>query len=117
MFLQKKKDVFELAWDKNISYAKLHKNQEQEFSAYNFEGVDASSTIGLFDVYEKEAKRLLVLGFLFPAYEYMLKTSHLFNLLDASGTISVTERASYIARVRELAKSCARTYIERLENF
>lgn len=113
MFLQHKKDVFELQWDKNITYADIHKKEEQESSQYNFESLDAKIATQLFDIYEKESKRLLGPGLLLPAYENMLKTSHLFNLLDARGAISVTERASYIARVRELAKSCAELYMER----
>lgn len=115
MFLQHKKDVFKLRWDKNTAYADIHKKDEQESSQYNFEVLDAKIATQLFDIYEKESKRLLGHGLLLPAYENMLKTSHLFNLLDARGAISVTERASYIGRVRELAKSCAELYMERVE--
>lgn len=113
MFLQHKKDVFELQWDKTHSYGDIHKKDEQESSQYNFEALDAKLTAQLFDIYEKESKRLIGLGLLLPAYENMLKTSHIFNLLDARGAISVTERASYIGRVRELANSCAKLYMER----
>ncbi|MFH1868590.1 MAG: glycine--tRNA ligase subunit alpha [Candidatus Omnitrophota bacterium] len=113
MFLQNKKDVFQLQWNKDTTYADMHKKDEQECSRYNFEAVETKLTAELFEAYEKEAKRLAVAGFLMPAYEYMLKTSHTFNLLDARGAISVTERASYIGKVRELAKLCAKLYIER----
>ena len=113
MFLQNKKDAFELQWNEATTYADLHKKDEQESSEYNFQGLDAKTAAQLFDIHEKESKRLLSLGLLLPGYENMLKTSHAFNLLDARGTISVTERASYIGKVRELAKSCANLHMER----
>jgi len=112
MFLQGKGDVFELDWNADHTYGDIHKKAEQEGSAYNFEALDAEMASKLFDVYEQESKRLLKEGLLLPAYEYMLKTSHAFNLLDARGAISVTERAYYIKRVRELAKTCASLYME-----
>jgi glycyl-tRNA synthetase alpha chain len=113
MFLQDKKDVFNLQWNKDTTYADIHKVDEKECSQYNFAGVEPQVTAALFDTYQKEAKRLIGLGFLLPAYEFMLKTSHAFNLLDACKAISVTERASYIGKVRELAKLCAELYLER----
>jgi glycyl-tRNA synthetase alpha chain len=112
MFLQNKDDVFKLQWNKNTTYGQIHKRDEQEGSRYNFEELQAPVAMGLFDIYEKESARLVKAGCLLPAYEYMLKTSHIFNLLDARGAISVTERASYIGRVRELAKTCAKLYME-----
>jgi len=112
MFLQNKSDVFELDWSKDYTYGDIHKKGEQEGSAYNFESLDADMASRLFDVYEHEAQRLLKNRLLLPAYEYMLKSSHIFNLLDARGAISVTERAYYIKRVREIAKACAKLYIE-----
>jgi glycyl-tRNA synthetase alpha chain len=112
MFLQGKQDVFSLMWNKDITYADMHAQSEKEGSEYNFEKLDPEMAIGLFDIYEKESQRLLKLGLLMPAYEYMLKTSHCFNLLDARGVVSVTERASYIARVRDLAKACAKLYMD-----
>ena len=113
MFLQEKSDAFDLQWNKDVSYADIHKKGEQESSQYNFEVLEPELAGKLFDCYEKESARLLKAGLLLPAYEYMLKTSHAFNLLDARGAISVTERASYIGRVRELAKSCANLHMER----
>jgi len=117
MFLQGKKDVFDIQWAKDITYADLHRQDEEEFSRYNFEGVDPRIAATLFDIYEKEGKRLLSLGYLLPAYEQMLKTSHTFNLLDARGALSVTERASHITRVRDLAKACAKAYKERKTHY
>jgi glycyl-tRNA synthetase alpha chain len=113
MFLQNKKDLFSLQWNKTTTYAQIHKRDEQECSQYNFEALDAKLATTLFDLYEKESSRLIKEGYLLPAYEYILKTSHVFNQLDARRAISVTERASYIARVRELAKACAKLYTER----
>jgi len=115
MFLQGKDDAFGLDWSRGVQYADIHRKSEQENSEYNFEALDPEMVSGLFDLYEKEALRLIKQGLLFPAYEYMLKSSHTFNLLDGRGVISVTERASYIGRVRELAKACAKLYIERTE--
>ena len=123
MFLQNKKDVFELQWSKDVTYADIHREDEKDCSRYNFEELDTEMAMKLFDTYEHESKRLLGTGpkgtgpkgtgLVLPAYENMLKTSHIFNLLDARGAISVTERAAYIGRVRELAKSCAKLYMER----
>ena len=112
MFLQRKKDAFELQWNKAVKYSEIHTRNEEEFSRYNFEAADPKLAVQLFDIYEKESKRLAGLGLLLPAYEHMLKTSHIFNLLDARGAISVTERAAYIGKVRELAKLCAKLYVE-----
>jgi len=115
MFLQNVPDAFNLKWNKDTTYADIHAEGEKEGSAYNFEHVDSQMAVELFDIYEKESARLIKEGLLLPGYEYMLKSSHIFNTLDASGAISVSERAAYIARVRELAKSCASLYIERNE--
>jgi glycyl-tRNA synthetase alpha chain len=116
MFLQDKKDVFSLMWNKDTTYADMHADSEVQGSEYNFERLDPEMAVSLFNIYEKESQRLLKDSLLMPAYEYMLKSSHIFNLLDARGVVSVTERASYIGRVRELAKSCARLYIENYEH-
>ncbi len=113
MFLQNKKNVFELQWNEDTVYGQIHAEGEREGSEYNFEKLDPGMAITLFDIYEKESQRLLKDKLLLPAYEYMLKSSHIFNMLDARGAISVTERASYIGRVRDLAKACAKIYVER----
>jgi len=113
MFLQDKKSAFELQWNKDTTYAQIHAEGEKESSEYNFEKLDPEMAISLFDMYEKESQRLIKDKLLLPAYEYMLKSSHMFNMLDARGVISVTERASYIGRVRDLAKACAKVYMKR----
>jgi len=113
MFLQNKKSVFELQWNEETVYGQIHAESEREGSEYNFEKLDPEMAITLFDIYEKESQRLIKDKLLLPAYEYMLKSSHIFNMLDARGVISVTERASYIGRVRDLAKTCANIYMKR----
>ena len=100
-------------WDKTQTYGDIHKNDEKECSRYNFEVSDPKMYMELFAAYEKEAKRLLDEKLLTPAYEFTLKTSHAFNMLDARGAVSTTERPTYIARVRNLAKRCAALYLER----
>ena len=113
MFLQNKKSAFELQWDEKTVYGQIHEESEKEGSEYNFEKLDPQMAITLFDIYEKESQRLIKDKLLLPAYEYMLKSSHVFNMLDARGVISVTERASYIGRVRDLAKACAKIYMKK----
>jgi glycyl-tRNA synthetase alpha chain len=112
MFIQGEYDLYKLKWDKRHTYGDIHKNDERECSRYNFEVSDPKMYMELFTAYEKEAKRLLSEKLLTPAYEFTLKASHAFNMLDARGAISTTERPSYIARVRNLAKSCALLYLE-----
>jgi glycyl-tRNA synthetase alpha chain len=121
MFLQGKQDLFELQWSKGIKYGDLRRTAEVEYCTYNFERSDAKLLLELFEKYEAEAKRLLgdsdgsaapdpkILTL--PAYEWTLKTSHVFNMLDARGAVSVNERPTYIARVRNLAKRCAQSYM------
>lgn len=111
MFLQNSNDVFKIKWNKDISYADIHKNDEKEGSEYNFQKSNPDVLFKLFDMYEKESQRLLGEKLLLPAYEYMLKTSHAFNSLDARGVISTNERAGYIERVRKLAVNCAEMYL------
>jgi glycyl-tRNA synthetase alpha chain len=118
MFLQKKSDLFDLAWSKGVKYGDLRKSFEIEYCTYNFENSDTDLLHRLFDLYEKEALRLMAdaeaktarTALVLPAYEYMLKTSHAFNLLDARGAVSANERPTYIGRVRGLAKKCAVIY-------
>ena len=117
MFLQNKHDLFDLQWSKNLKYGDLRKKVEVEYCRYNFETSDTAMLHKLFETYESEAKRLLggpdpdpnVL--VLPAYECTLKTSHIFNMLDARGAVSVNERPAYLARVRNLAKKCAQNYM------
>jgi len=110
MFLQNKKDIFDIDWAKGIKYGDLHRNQEIASCSYNFEISDTKLLLELFDKYEKEALRIIKKGLIIPAYEYTLKMSHTFNQLDARGAISAMERPNYIGRVRRMAKKCAEEY-------
>jgi glycyl-tRNA synthetase alpha chain len=111
MYLQGVDNVFDLEWVKGIRYGDVHHQTEVEFSTYNFEVADTAMLFQLFDMYEKECIRLAEKNLVFPAYDFVLKSSHAFNLLDARGAISVTERAHYIGRVRNLARLCAEGYV------
>ena len=115
MYLQGVENVYDLEWTQGVSYGDVHKRTEQEFSKYNFETADVSMLFRLFDGFEAECRAQLDVGLVFPAYEFCLKCSHVFNLLDARGAISVTERTGTIARVRALASRCARAYLESIE--
>ncbi|MDY6953412.1 MAG: glycine--tRNA ligase subunit alpha [Thermodesulfobacteriota bacterium] len=112
MYLQAVDNVYNLKWTESISYGDLHHQAEVEQSAYNFEHADVSMLLQLFDMYEAECQRVVAQGLVLPAYEYCLKCSHTFNLLDARGAISVTERTGYIGRVRNLARACGEGYLE-----
>lgn len=112
MFLQNTDDVFKIKWNKDVSYADIHRNDEKESSEYNFQKSNPGALLKLFDIYETESQRLIGEKLLLPAYENMLKTSHIFNLLDARGVISVNERAAYIGRVRKLATACVELYMK-----
>ncbi len=90
----------------------MHHQTEVEFSKYNFEVANVKMHFKLFEMYEKEAIRLIKKDLVFPAYDCVLKCSHTFNILDARGAISVTERTGYIARIRQLARQCAQGYIK-----
>lgn len=112
MYLQKKESVFDLSWNGKLTYGDIHKNDELEFSKYNFEYSSGEVLFKLFSLFEEEALSLLAGRLIKPAYEYCLKCSHIFNLLDARGLISVSERMGYILKVRSVAKSCATLYKE-----
>ena len=115
MYLQGVESVFDLVWTEGISYRDVFHQNEVEQSAYNFEHANTGMLFRHFDDYESEAKRLIAAGLALPAYEMVMKCSHSFNLLDARGAISVTERAAYIARVRNLARAVAQAYYEARE--
>jgi len=104
MFIQGVDSIFDLEWVDGVTYGDVFHQNEVEYSKYNFDYSDAASLFTLFEMYEKEAKRLIGLGLVLPGYDYVLKCSHTFNLLDARNAISVTERTGYIARVRALAR-------------
>lgn len=115
MYIQGKESVYDLMWTDKLKYGDIHHRDEVEWSKYNFEIADTDMLFGLFDNFEAEAKKAVGEGLVSPAYDYVLKCSHAFNMLDARGAISVTERVRFIARVRELARACAATYIEQRE--
>jgi len=110
MYLQGVDSVYDLEWSKGIKYGDVHHRSEVEFSIYNFEEADVPMLFQLFHMYEKESLRLSERGLVLPAYDYCLKCSHTFNLLEARRAISVTERTQYIARVRNLARLSAEGY-------
>jgi glycyl-tRNA synthetase alpha chain len=111
MYLQQVDNVFDLTWTDGMTYGDVHHRTEVEFSRYNFEEGDVAMLMATFQSFESECKRLLDRQLTLPAYDYCIKTSHMFNLLDARGAISVTERTAYIARVRALARRCAEGYL------
>jgi glycyl-tRNA synthetase alpha chain len=115
MYLQGVENVFDLVWTPGVTYGDVYHQNEVEQSKYNFEAADAKWLLGLFGDYEREAQRLMAAGLALPAYEMVMKCSHTFNLLDARGAISVTERAAYIGRVRALARAVAQAYYESRE--
>ncbi|MEX1012361.1 MAG: glycine--tRNA ligase [Waddliaceae bacterium] len=112
MYLQKVDSIFDIQWNEHFTYGEIYKNNEVEWSSYNFEHASTSMWQRHFDDYEKEAKRLVTIGLPIPAYEFVMKASHAFNMLDARGVVSVTERTGYISRIRNLAKEIASTFIE-----
>ncbi|MBA3457085.1 MAG: glycine--tRNA ligase subunit alpha [Deltaproteobacteria bacterium] len=118
MYLQGVDSMYDLKWDKNVTYGQLRKPWEFEYATYQFEELDAKISFAAFDTYEGECKRLLArkvkdapAPLVLPAYEFAMKASHAFNCLDARGAISVTERQRFIGRVRGMAKACAETYV------
>jgi glycyl-tRNA synthetase alpha chain len=115
MYLQGKDSIFDLVWTPGVSYGDVYHQNEVEQSKYNFELADPAWLLSQFGDYEREAKRLIQAGAPLPGYEMVLKCSHTFNLLDARGAISVTERAAYIDRVRALARLVAQAYYDSRE--
>ncbi|MBC1401710.1 glycine--tRNA ligase subunit alpha [Listeria booriae] len=109
-YIQGKENVFDLEWTEGISYRDIFYQSEYENSKYAFETSNGDMLLSLFDTYEREAGRQMEEGLVFPAYDCVLKCSHTFNLLDAKGVVSVTERAQYIARIRNLARRIAKTF-------
>jgi len=111
MFIQGVNSIFNINWVNDITYGDVYHQNEVDYSHYNFEVADTAMLFQLFDLYEKETMRVIELGYVQPAYDYALKCSHTFNLLDARSAISVTERQSFITRVRHLARACANGYV------
>jgi glycyl-tRNA synthetase alpha chain len=121
MLLQDKQSVYDLMWNDEVTYGQVHHQNEVEYSEYNFNTADTDMLLSLFNMFEKECLRLSQLtasggrAQVIPAYDYCLKCSHVFNLLDARGAISVTERQAYIARVRALARKSAEGWLKERE--
>ncbi len=116
MYIQGVDSVFDLVWveapdGSSYTYGDVFKRNEFEYSRHNFELADIDMLYQLFDIYEAECKRILEAGAPLPAYDYVLKCSHAFNLLDARGAIAVAERVSFIGRVRTIAKACCESYL------
>jgi glycyl-tRNA synthetase alpha chain len=112
MFIQNRFNVFDLEWHKGLTYGDLHKHHEVEYSKYNFDEADIDMHLNMFGFFEKEAGLLLDKKLIYPAYSFILKASHTFNLLDARGAVSQNERPRYIGRIRTLAKRCAELYVQ-----
>ncbi len=115
MYLQGVDNVYDLKWDDKLLYGDVHHQGEVEWSRYNFEEADVEMLLELFKMYEKEGIRLAEKDMVLPLYDCCLKCSHVFNLLDARGAISVTERTNYIGKVRNLAKLSATNYLKQRE--
>ena len=115
MYIQNVDDYRQLQWNDKTLYGDLFFIKEQEYSAYNFNNANTTLLFDLFTDYEKECTELLTAALIYPAYDNLLRCSHTFNLLDARGVISVTERAAYIGRIRNLAKDCAAAYLQKYE--
>tara|TARA_Y100001958_G_C20935220_1_gene343899 strand:- start:337 stop:687 length:351 start_codon:yes stop_codon:yes gene_type:complete len=113
MFIQNKKNVFELNWNnEGILYKDVFHQSEKEFSAYNFEYANTDNLFKIFDMLEDEAKSLIEKKLSLPGYDQCLKASHVFNILDSRGVISVAQRAEYIARIRELTKLIGKVWVK-----
>tara|TARA_B100001939_G_scaffold10963_1_gene9641 strand:- start:1456 stop:2367 length:912 start_codon:yes stop_codon:yes gene_type:complete len=113
MFTQQKQNVYDLIWNnENVEYREVFHQSEKEFSAYNFEYANTNNLFKMFDMFESEAKVLAEKKISLPAYDQCLKASHVFNILDSRGVISVAQRAEYIGRIREITKSAATVWID-----
>jgi glycyl-tRNA synthetase alpha chain len=112
MYLQGVENVYDLIWTEGLTYGDVFHQNEVEQSAYNFEHSDVAFLFDAFSAHEREARHLMGAQLALPAYEQVLKAAHTFNLLDARGAISVTERAAYIGRIRNLARSVAQSYLD-----
>ncbi len=115
MYIQGVNSVYDIEWLNGVTYGDVYLQNEKEQSKYNFEVANVDSLLQIFNLCEQEAKNNLAEKIVLPAYDQVLKCSHLFNLLDARGAISVTERTSYIAKIRDLAKECADLYVVQRE--
>lgn len=114
-YIQDKENVFDLMWTKGVTYRDIFGQGEYEHSKYTFEYSDVDLLFRSFNDFEKEAHRLMDMGVVLPAYDYVLKCSHFFNLLDAKGAVSVTERTGYLGRIRNLSRGIAKSYVKERE--
>uniref|UniRef100_A0A7C4GFU2 Glycine--tRNA ligase alpha subunit n=1 Tax=Fervidobacterium thailandense TaxID=1008305 RepID=A0A7C4GFU2_9BACT len=112
MYLQGVDNVFDVMWNKDVKYGELFKENERQFSIYNFEKANTERLFKMYEMYKAEFEELITLGLLFPAYEQLLKCSHTFNLLDARNAISVAQRQSFIREIRSMATRCAKLFLE-----
>lgn len=112
MYLQGKDNVYETMWNKHVPYGKIFKENERQFSIFNFEKANIETLYNLFNTYKKEFEELIEEGLYLPAYDYLIKAAHSFNLLDARNAISVNERQKYILLIRDMARKTARTYLD-----
>ncbi len=115
MYLQGVDSIFDIRWNDRLTYGDVHLQGEIENSTYNFEASDPDLLFTLFGLYEKEAQRLMERGLVLPSFDQVLKCSHTFNLLDARGVISVTERQRYILKMRNMARQVAQLYLKQRE--
>lgn len=115
MYIQEVDSVYDLKWNDEITYGDVFKHAEYENSMYAFEECDADMLFNLFDIYEKEGLKLMEKGLVIPAYDYVLKCSHAFNTLDARGAVGVSQRASFIGRVRNMARNVAAVFVKQRE--
>ncbi|AEA33893.1 glycine--tRNA ligase subunit alpha [Hippea maritima] len=112
MYIQGVDNVFDMKWNDKYTYGYIHQHDEYEYSVYNFEVANTQMLFKLFEMFEEEVENCLKAKLVRPAYDYCMKCSHVFNLLDARNAISVTERASFIKKVREMVAKVARLYVE-----
>ena len=115
MVLQEVASVFDVMWNSTMTWSDVYRQNEIEYSKYNFESAPSDLLLSLFNSFEKESRRLLEDGLVYPGYDYAVKCSHIFNLLEARGIISISERAKYIGRVRALANQAAELYLGRTD--
>lgn len=114
-YIQEVESVYDLEWTQGVKYGEIFVQPEYEHSKYSFEISNQEMLLENFDKFEKEAKRCIEESLVHPAYDYILKCSHTFNLLDARGAVSVTERAGYLARIRNMARSVAKIFVAERE--
>src|SRR5690606_2048485 len=115
MYLQKVDSVYDIAWNETVTYGQIFHQAEKEFSAFNFEEANVADLTAAFDTWEREALKLVEKDLILPGYDYCLKCSHTFNLLDARKAISVAERTRYIGRIRNIARQVAQRYVQQRE--